>query len=818
MAPQTIYHGILPLRLVVQRLSSTPSRQLPQIAPFLARTIGESGSLLSAQGTKVSPDAAVLVHKLKTQISTLLQENIAQARWVALVLVKATLAAGGFEVLQGIGPWVRAIITILGKANPLATKKLCVVTLTSIFSLTHSHQSLVREITTPVLPAFITACVKIISSRDNRDLSFIVVQALAELLPHHPSSFRPFIAQIRACILPLIAPTPSKLSRASLENNMGATENLANCSRRMYALLSTCAPKKTESEEWANSLQLVVHTTHTTADLVFRSLVEDRGSSVTGPGNMAQPLGEVLKSVEGDLLGLPGWVGIDAGIERMKGLLRTLQAFISTGVHFVVALPWGIVLRVLNRILSLLAPIDLAQGSARINTEFGRNEREALLHGLPSIHGIAIDILSCMTERLGSGGASLCASTLQQCLLVLSVDGANLAVRAAVYKHVKQILHHFGLSVPLGSKEAISRCINLCCEDILPAPSHSNGGSAETQKTLANGSSQTNGHNVPFQSSLDQEKSGRREGQIDTEGLLPLIITNLADEYLAPSVRAQVDRTAILTQHEATLLASVLHPPSQADKALGSRSILPLLARSFPESTGTEALIRPRMPIVQTRSSHSRTAPDNGVENSDNEIHDSDYAQLYSGHLIAHSDNVTERRSFVEDSMQSERSPAHLSFASATAEGILPVETNTQRTEVSLLQVPETQPMSVVSSNKRDRAGNEANIPPLQPSPTEGNLDIAPEAPAPKKSRVDGLTHTHGGNHEMKATDVLAQPHELGDTTWAMPDAPTVPIHSVSPPQAADHGLDSDDSSIHIDPTLDTEDEDEDEDEDVLNT
>ena len=815
MAPQIIDRGIQPLRLVTQRLSSTPSWQLPHIAPFLARTIGESGLLLSAQGTKSNPDAAVLVHKLKTQISALFQDNSAQARWTALILVKATVAAGGFEVLQGTGPWVRSIITVLGKPGPSSTKKLCVITLTTIFSLTHGHQSLVREITTPVLPAFVAACVKILSSKYNGDLFSTVVQTLGELLPHHPSSFRPFVAQIRACILPLIAPTPSKPSRASPENNLGDTEDIANCSRRMYAVLSTCAPKKMESEEWANSLKLVVASIHTTADLVFRSLVEDRESPITGSGNMAQPLDQVLKSLEGELLGLPGWVGIEAGIERLKGLLRTLYAFVSTAVHFVVALPLGIILRVVSRILSLLAPIDLGQGSARINPEIGRNEREALLHALASIHVIAIEILSCMAERLGSAGASLCASTLQQCLLVLNIDNADSALRAAVYKHVKQILHHFGLSVSLGSKEAISRCINLSCEDILPTASHSNGGLAETQRTLKNGSSQANGYNVPTTLSLEQKALRRRQSQIDAEGLLPLTITSLADNYLAPSVRAQIDRTAILTQHEATLLASVLHPPSQADMALGSRSIMPLLARSFPKSTITEALIRPRMPIVQTISSHSGRAPDDRVERDDNEMHNSNYAELYSGHLTAQSDIVAERRSFVEDSMQSERHPSHWSFASVNAQ---PIENNTQSTEVSILEVPETQPISIVYGNKRDRDGNRANTLPLQSSPAEENSVIALEAPTPKKQRTDELQHEHGDIHEPKPDDVQAKSHELIDTIPTMADAHTVPIHSVRASQAADEGSDSDEPSIHIDPTLDTDDEDEDVDEDEPET
>ena len=825
MAPQASDQDVIVLRLVTQRLSSTPTNQLPHITPYLARMISGSGSLLSIQPSTLTSDAAVLVHKLKTQVSTLLQEGSIQARWVAIILVKATIAAGEYEVLQGVASWTRSLISILGKSDPISTKKLCIATLTRIFQLTHSHQSLVREITTPVLPAFISACLKVLSSKDksskdDRKLVSVVLQALIELLPYHPASFRPFVAQIRNCILPFIAATPSKIDRTASEKTRGVTDVIANSSRRLYALLSTCAPKKTEGEEWTKSLRLIVESVHTTADFVFRSLVEDRRSPHMRSGITAQLSNETLSGVYQDPLGLPDWTGIEAGIERLKGLLRTLQAFIATAAHFAVAMPVGIILGVVSRILSLLAPIDLIQGSARVNLEFGRGERETLLYALPSIHEITIEILSCILERLGFGCASTYASALQQCLLVLSVDGADPAVRAAVYKYVKLVIEQFGPSISLRSKEAMSHCISSCCEDLLPAKSNNNEGPIEVLHALVNRSSQ----NAAKASNSHIQNQGSRQGQaqIEADKLLPLTLTNLADDLITPSSRAQIDRTAVLTQNEAITVASVLSPQICAENALPPRSILPLMARAFPKSTNTEAIIRPRMPIIQNSSSHPGAASYNDVENPHDDLQDLNYAQIHSGSLNANNETVAETRSLVEDSMQSERQPGHISFASVGADPSTSVAGDTQKTELSLQEVPETQPMTLVISNKRDRDDKNTDKTHVQQEDIEEDPNRIAGAPAAKRPRIDNGESDHIDEDGAKVTDRRAETHAPTGSAPNMPDSVTVPIHSVHQSQAFDEGSDSDDSSVHLDPTLDTEDEDDDKDEededDVLDT
>ena len=106
-----------PLGAIIQRLAGAPQAQLPHLVSSLTNDLTHCRMVLSASAshhTHHGPESAVLVHKYKTQISTLLQDKRVEARWAAVVLVKATIQVGGWEVLQGAAVWVRALLGILG--------------------------------------------------------------------------------------------------------------------------------------------------------------------------------------------------------------------------------------------------------------------------------------------------------------------------------------------------------------------------------------------------------------------------------------------------------------------------------------------------------------------------------------------------------------------------------------------------------------------------------------------------------------------------------------------------------------------------------
>jgi pre-rRNA-processing protein RIX1 len=112
------------LRLLCHQLSSTPSAQLPNITPTLLRSVFRCQAALSLGGNPGSKsdasESSVLVHKLKTQISTLLHGKSTEGRFTAVVLIKAMVAVGGWEVLRGVESWVRGLLLVLGVSDPLS--------------------------------------------------------------------------------------------------------------------------------------------------------------------------------------------------------------------------------------------------------------------------------------------------------------------------------------------------------------------------------------------------------------------------------------------------------------------------------------------------------------------------------------------------------------------------------------------------------------------------------------------------------------------------------------------------------------------------
>jgi pre-rRNA-processing protein RIX1 len=108
------------LRALCFHLSNTPTSDLPRLTPTLLRHVSRCHSALSSPAGNASKAEAsgssvqVQVHKLKTQISTLLNGRSAEGRFVAVVMIKAVVEVGGWEVLRGSEAWVRGLLSILG--------------------------------------------------------------------------------------------------------------------------------------------------------------------------------------------------------------------------------------------------------------------------------------------------------------------------------------------------------------------------------------------------------------------------------------------------------------------------------------------------------------------------------------------------------------------------------------------------------------------------------------------------------------------------------------------------------------------------------
>ncbi|KAI4098569.1 MAG: hypothetical protein L6R37_006418 [Teloschistes peruensis] len=808
MAPLNQVPAWYPLRSVTQRVALTSVEQLPRIAPSLALTISTCGGLLAEVNgqshNKNQSDAAVLIHKLKTQLSTLLQDKSREARWSAVVLVKAIIEAGGWSILKESEKWVRPLIGLIGRPEPATTKKLSILTLTRIFLLTQEHPTLIREITTPSLPTFIANCLRSFSDGKagySDSLLSSVLWAFGELLPHHPSAFRPFVGQIRKLVLPLLAPTPSDLpldDATSDPTGHSVSETTIQRAQQVFVLVNGCAPKNAQSQEWAQTFSVLLEQTHETADLVLRALLEDWEPPVQqGRPRVAKTsdFSALLRSSL-DESGLPHWAGVDAGLERLNGLLLALKSYLLHSNTSPFTIPIGKLLDVVDRITSALPPTaggpqEPSVGTAT-NPEISREERESVWISLPRLHVSALKILEQLAERLGYESTAINKQILSLVFWVFEKEHSHVQIRHVTYRILTQLLPRSGSGMSRSEIASLVTVLHRTCDDLLPAQAD-----VSLTKGIHNGSATTASKDTTNADAYLQIVRASSDGSATStvtrsvsESLLSAAL-HLFLNTLPFAVRSKIDKTAILAQLKVVQQSSVLNPPASGHGRSQS-SVMPLLARQYPHSIGTEALIRPRMTLIQPSGiTHSLDAYPEPDERDG----------LVSGpafHPFDSFDLRVEKSQISPDRDKQEQSPIEIDEAERRQETPNPLQ---------------NEAVKVIPSGIPSKRPLELDVEALGPHSLDQLVDSENPAEQPLSKRIR--------DDPQDAYIVSTAESSLPDPVTAFGTMETNPPPAdatASTESSASLGLhlgrseddDSDYSSIPaIDPTMDTEDEDE---------
>lgn len=104
------------LRVLCHKLTTTPPDLLPRQLPALSRNVLRCKDVLAAQHdakNKEDASTSTLVHKFKRSITTLLEGRSRDGRFAAVVLIKAVVDVGGWEILRTAGPWVNGLLSIV---------------------------------------------------------------------------------------------------------------------------------------------------------------------------------------------------------------------------------------------------------------------------------------------------------------------------------------------------------------------------------------------------------------------------------------------------------------------------------------------------------------------------------------------------------------------------------------------------------------------------------------------------------------------------------------------------------------------------------
>ncbi|KAI9831821.1 MAG: hypothetical protein M1838_005710 [Thelocarpon superellum] len=279
----------------------------------------------------------------------------------------------------------------------------------------------------------------------------------------------------------------------------------------------------------------------------------------------------------------------------------------------------------ITRMLSLTVPSShntaTWEATVRTNPQIGRDERESLWVGLPQIHTATLQVIATLVDRLRCAFVPLAHAVIDQIIWIFRAEEWSLDVRQEVYIVLSRLLALMGPSLTKSNVTSLGSIIRRCCDDLLP--------SATTPMSMVASSvdpTRTKQHNKPSTttnadaflghsklSNTDHPLTGISASSALTNAaktLLSILLAKIPPQHIKFQLRAQMDRTAILTADKQAMLASVLQPPVKEGDGKVLSSILPHLARSHGGELEVEGLLRPRMPVLRLNTVLSSDAAD----------------------------------------------------------------------------------------------------------------------------------------------------------------------------------------------------------------
>lgn len=419
-----------------------------------------------------------------------------------------------------------------------------------------------------------------------------IANALCAITPLYPTTLRPFSAQTKTAFRVYLAPTAS--------DKLAVPETLRVASRQLLILQHHTTPKNGNADEWIKAVAGFLNASHATADQVFRA-VQESWESNSGYTRKAVDYDEDPQGGSDSADDLPPWTGVPSGAERLVGLLETIAESLRCPTKTPVALPVSSFLDLTARISMVLPPKKGSRGQdeTQLNSAIGREEKDELWSALPDVHVAAIDLLTALTQRLQDGAVAIAADVLLQAVRIIDAGQHIPLVRERGYVLLRLLLLAYGPTMPKFSVNSLDRIVQGCCRDLLLASGH-----AVSKPPGGNDAQKQAGNNKPVQAKAStnadaylstQDKANSAASDLPrshieaASALLETLLSHLPQQHLKQTLRALIDRTAVLSHNRDAMVSSVLNPyRTHTGKALAS--VFPFLARDFPRDQAVEVL------------------------------------------------------------------------------------------------------------------------------------------------------------------------------------------------------------------------------------
>lgn len=668
------------------------------------------------------------------------------------------------------------------------------MTLIKIYTLMHAYPTLVREIVTPTLPAFATACLQILkpptSSKAIRipsNLIETIFEAFSTIIPLYPTTLRQFAAKIRVETRLYTTPTisDSAIIPASLQTS----------SRRLVIKLHMTAAKGGDSTEWAKHLDGLIKTFHSSADQVFRVVQESwEPASGLAPSHTGQHMNFNEEPQGGSTSPdqLPPWVGIFAGSQRMTSLLDFIGEYLRCFTKTAVTIPVSAIVDVITRISSIMPPSPEREksGSVNMNPAIGREERDELWTVFPDIQIAAMRLLLTMTQRLGRNFVPMAQESLEQLLRMFESSYRLPEIRTRVFLVTKEILQLYGPAMPKLTVEGLSLVIKTCCRDLLGSAGHLKR-PKQSASDLKNGmktKSASQNADAFLNSKPEDESIAVSLGPDHisaAEALLTTLFSRVPQQHLPSSLRADMLKTAILCKNRDAQVASVLHP-SRDRNGRTPQVILPFLTQQFPRDESVEILRFNFRPLA--------TGSRGDIMDIDDELADEDVEEKYSSNGFSFDRPFEPAFALPQEILATAAKTTETSMS-------LPAPDAEDAIKAQNPFLPKPSSETIVTSDERTTA--------IQPSPPINSLkrkSESAEIAISKRVEIDTTTTS------FSSTSV---PASLEATTLDEPrQAPVINKGKTISQEDVSGDEESDNESVHLNMELDSDEEEDGDDDD----
>ena len=406
--------------------------------------------------------------------------------WVGVSTIRAVIHFRAAFSLQDAEHLLSVLTAVVTNPRHLPyTRQAAILAISGLVTNPGDRHETLRHLATK-LPNFISACLHIITSRfenvslDQQSHQRIslpaILEALGTIVVPHPTIFRPYEKSLIKAIKPFLASTPSPVLNTGPRQYAAAEDNdcLAMQARRLFALLHLTYAGNKARTEWESNMNQIIYQSNATVDVLFRSIKETWLSSTDWQSTLKwqeeqrhdQPLQDAPQTWV-----LGPWTGVFAGAERVRGLLKTMQAMVFEETPGLVSLPIEAIVDVLIRLMSTKAPNTQLSLPEEQRTDYcSDDERTDLFSILPELHVGGFQFVQTFAREAPEFVDNYALDILFNVCGVAIQEEFYYTVRQEAYNTITALLAVCGAKLDAAGirSSGLSEVLGRACQDVIP--------------------------------------------------------------------------------------------------------------------------------------------------------------------------------------------------------------------------------------------------------------------------------------------------------------------------------------------------------------